>query len=85
MLSKDYLFDRYVRDRYPGVTPLTWDDEFRDLTAPELVEWGIAKLLEPVIWKYTPDIASYIAPEVCCCSQYSTLAVTLYLFSSISE
>jgi hypothetical protein len=66
MLSKDCLFDRYVRDRYPGVTPLTWDDEFRELTAPELVEWGIAKLLEPVIWKYTPDVPSYIGPEVCC-------------------
>jgi hypothetical protein len=45
---------------------LTWDDEFRELTAPELVEWGISKLLEPVIWKYTPDVPSYITPEVWC-------------------
>lgn len=70
--NNNCLSDRYVRDKHPGVTPLTWDDEFRELTAPELVEWGFAKLLEPVIWKYTPDVASYIAPEVSC-SQGLTL------------
>lgn len=63
-LCHNPLFHRYVQDKHPGVMTLTWDDEFRELTAPELVEWGISKLLEPVIWKYTPDVPSYITPEV---------------------
>ncbi|PSN36468.1 hypothetical protein C0J52_20603 [Blattella germanica] len=52
--SKKQLFLHHHRD----VIPLTWDDEFRELTSQELVQWGIPKLIEPVIWKYTPDVAN---------------------------
>ncbi|KAJ9592969.1 hypothetical protein L9F63_015339 [Diploptera punctata] len=55
---------RYIREKHREIVPLTWDDEFRDLSASELVEWGIPKLLEPVVWKYTPDVVNSIASEV---------------------
>jgi len=71
---------KYVQDRHPGVMTLTWDDEFRELTAPELVEWGISKLLEPVIWKYTPDVPSYITPEVL--DKYATVFPAVWIASA---
>ncbi|XP_063237565.1 hexosaminidase D-like [Bacillus rossius redtenbacheri] len=58
------LIARYVREKHPGVVPLMWDDEFRELSQEELREWDVAQWVEPVVWKYTPDVASYIASDV---------------------
>lgn len=51
---------RYIREKYPKVTVLTWDDEFRKVTLQELTESGIGALVEPVVWKYTPTIESFL-------------------------
>lgn len=51
---------RYIHEKYPQVTVLTWDDEFRKVTLQELTESGIGTLVEPVVWKYTPSIDSFL-------------------------
>lgn len=49
---------KYVRKTYPHLTILMWDDEFREITPEEIVESGLDRLVEPVVWKYTADPAS---------------------------
>lgn len=46
----------YIKQKYPTLTVLMWDDEFRKLTLDELITEKIGKFIEPVVWKYTPDI-----------------------------
>nr|CAD7260043.1 unnamed protein product [Timema shepardi] len=56
-LSHVVRMAKYIRQKHSGVIPLTWDDEFRDLTETELHESNVAHWVEPVVWKYTPDVA----------------------------
>lgn len=34
---------------------LMWDDEFRKASLDQLVSSSLGTLVEPVVWKYTPD------------------------------
>ncbi|XP_067012083.2 hexosaminidase D [Anabrus simplex] len=55
---------KYIRKYYPSVMPLTWDDEFRSLSTTELLEFEVPRWLEPVVWKYSPDLGTTMASEV---------------------
>ncbi|XP_078048556.1 hexosaminidase D [Augochlora pura] len=46
---------RYIKDKYPGLAVLMWDDEFREIFPHEIINRGLHLLVEPVIWKYTTD------------------------------
>lgn len=45
----------FIKKKYPSLTVLMWDDEFREISPAEIVESGLDKLVEPVVWKYTTD------------------------------
>lgn len=51
---------RYIHEKYPEVTTLTWDDEFRKISLQDLTDSGIGSLVEPVVWKYTPNIDTFL-------------------------
>lgn len=64
VLSRRLLFTehvirvaRFVRGRYPGVTPLVWDDMLRHWLPVHLADSGLGELVEPVVWVYNEDIA----------------------------
>lgn len=46
---------KYVKEKYPELTVLMWDDEFRDILPQEIIDRGLHSMVEPVIWKYTTD------------------------------
>ncbi|XP_075216498.1 hexosaminidase D-like [Lycorma delicatula] len=54
------IIARYIKQKYPSLTVLTWDDEFRQLTLDELIASQISRLIEPVVWKYTPEIEAQL-------------------------
>ncbi|XP_012261383.2 hexosaminidase D-like [Athalia rosae] len=45
----------YIKKKYPSLTILMWDDEFREISPQEIIDRGLDKLVEPVVWKYTTD------------------------------
>ncbi|XP_049810705.1 hexosaminidase D-like [Schistocerca nitens] len=71
---------KYVKTRYPSVTPLTWDDEFRSLREEDLRRAGVGRWLEPVIWKYTPDINAALPPELW--DKYSAIFPAVWIASA---
>lgn len=71
---------KYIKTRYPTVTPLTWDDEFRSLREEDLRKAGVGRWIEPVIWKYTPDINSALPPELW--DKYSTIFPAVWIASA---
>lgn len=46
---------RYIKEKYPELTVLMWDDEFREISPQEIIDKGLHQLVEPVVWKYTTD------------------------------
>ncbi|XP_040293439.1 hexosaminidase D [Bufo bufo] len=46
----------HVVSTYPGVRPIAWDDMLRGARAQSLTDSGVAQLVEPMIWDYTPDL-----------------------------
>lgn len=46
----------HVVSTYPGVRPIAWDDMLRGASAQTLTESGVAQLVEPMIWDYTPNL-----------------------------
>lgn len=45
-----------IKEKYPELTILMWDDEFRDILPQAILDVGLNKLVEPVVWKYTTDL-----------------------------
>ncbi|KAL7298818.1 hexosaminidase D-like [Trichogramma pretiosum] len=54
----------YIKDKYPHITILMWDDEFRDIDPQEIINSGLNRLVEPVIWKYTTDPGSALSDQL---------------------
>ncbi|XP_071988571.1 hexosaminidase D-like [Engystomops pustulosus] len=46
----------HVVSTYPGVRPIAWDDMLRGASAQTLTDSGLAQLVEPMIWDYTPNL-----------------------------
>ncbi|XP_043466707.1 hexosaminidase D-like [Leptopilina heterotoma] len=55
---------RYIKKKYPDLTILTWDDEFREIDSQDLINSGLQGLIEPVVWKYTTDPASSLTNQL---------------------
>lgn len=51
----------YTKLKYPKLRLLTWDDEFRNIEAKELVDSQIANYIQPVVWKYTREVYSALS------------------------
>ncbi|KAK7111153.1 hypothetical protein V1264_010836 [Littorina saxatilis] len=43
---------QHVRDNYPSVTPIVWDDMFRCTDLDVLKDSGLGGLVEPMVWHY---------------------------------
>ncbi|XP_050398340.1 uncharacterized protein LOC126816152 [Patella vulgata] len=46
---------RYVKEKYPKVTLIIWDDQLRDASTDNIKKFGLGGILEPMIWAYTPN------------------------------
>ncbi|GJQ71813.1 hypothetical protein Trydic_g11498 [Trypoxylus dichotomus] len=64
-ISNQQLFIRHIKRvashiklKYPHIKILMWDDEFRSIPIDELQNSGLNSLVEPIIWKYTPNVIS---------------------------
>lgn len=55
---------RYVKDKYPEVTILMWDDEFREISPQEIIDRGLHLMVEPVVWKYTTDPGASLTDQL---------------------
>ncbi|BES96902.1 hexosaminidase (glycosyl hydrolase family 20, catalytic domain) containing [Nesidiocoris tenuis] len=47
---------KYIKQKYPSITVLIWDDELRHIPRDVLSIWKLGELVEPVVWKYSADI-----------------------------
>jgi len=54
----------YIKRVHPDVRPIMWDDEFRSLSEQAILESGVPKLVDIMVWKYTPNIGEYITDEI---------------------
>ncbi|XP_031354865.1 hexosaminidase D isoform X1 [Photinus pyralis] len=45
-----------IRERYPALRILMWDDHFRPMTIEELQKSHIGGMVEPVVWNYHKDV-----------------------------
>lgn len=54
---------RYIRERY-NATPIMWEDMLRNVPTFSLKQYGMDKLVEPMMWWYTPNVRKYVAPMV---------------------
>ncbi|MCL4132961.1 UNVERIFIED_CONTAM: hypothetical protein GTU68_020235 [Idotea baltica] len=43
-----------IKEKYPQITLIIWDDMLRNLSASKLVEYDMGKFVEPMVWKYEP-------------------------------
>ena len=55
---------KYIKIKYQTLTILMWDDEFREISSQDIIESGLHKLVEPVVWKYTPDPGSSLTDQL---------------------
>lgn len=55
---------QYIRNKYPKVRPVMWDDEFRKLSGDLITEFGLGKLVDIMVWKYTPNVSEFITDEI---------------------
>ncbi|ESP00420.1 hypothetical protein LOTGIDRAFT_140764 [Lottia gigantea] len=46
---------RYLKQKYPQITPIIWDDEFRHESLEMIKKFGLGNVLEPMIWSYQPN------------------------------
>lgn len=79
----DHMSDetcRYIRDKYPTVRPLMWDDELRKMSVQELLASPLGKLVEPVVWKYTPSIDSFLPVDIW--DKYATVFGSVWIASA---
>lgn len=55
---------KYIKDKYPKLTVLMWDDEFRDISPQEIIDRGLHLMIEPVVWKYTTDPGTTLTDQL---------------------
>ncbi|KAJ8670491.1 hypothetical protein QAD02_001750 [Eretmocerus hayati] len=54
----------YIKKKYPHISVLMWDDEFREIDPQDIMRKNLNRLIEPVIWKYTTDPASALPDQL---------------------
>ncbi|XP_014468107.1 PREDICTED: hexosaminidase D isoform X1 [Dinoponera quadriceps] len=55
---------RYIKEKYPELTVLMWDDEFREISPQEIIDKGLHSMVEPVVWKYTTDPGTTLTDQL---------------------
>lgn len=55
---------KYIKDKYPELTVLMWDDEFREISPQEIIDRGLHLTIEPVVWKYTTDPGTTLTDQL---------------------
>ncbi|CAK9805981.1 Hexosaminidase D [Anthophora quadrimaculata] len=55
---------KYIKNKYPDLTVLMWDDEFREISPQEIMDNGLHYMVEPVIWKYTTDPGATLTDQL---------------------
>nr|XP_003703719.1 PREDICTED: hexosaminidase D-like [Megachile rotundata] len=55
---------RYIKDKYPELSILMWDDEFREISPQEIIDRGLHLMVEPVVWKYTTDPGTSLTDQL---------------------
>ncbi|KAG7201210.1 hypothetical protein KM043_003997 [Ampulex compressa] len=55
---------RYIKDKYPQITVLMWDDEFREISPQEIIDRELHLMVEPVVWKYTTDPGATLTDQL---------------------
>ncbi|XP_008211560.1 hexosaminidase D [Nasonia vitripennis] len=63
-LNHVHVVASYIKKKYPHLTVLMWDDEFREIDPQEIIDKGLNKLVEPVVWKYTTDPVSALTDQL---------------------
>lgn len=63
-LNHVHVVASYIKGKYPHLTVLMWDDEFREIDPQDIIDKGLNKLVEPVVWKYTRDPASTLTDRL---------------------
>ncbi|CAG5135906.1 unnamed protein product [Candidula unifasciata] len=68
-IGKDQLFFSHVhkvathiQNTYPSVTTIMWDDMFRYSELPVILDCGLGKLVEPMVWHYLPNFV--LPPDI---------------------
>lgn len=54
----------YIKENYPYLSVLMWDDEFREISPQEIIDKELHVMVEPVIWKYTTDPGSTLTDQL---------------------
>ncbi|XP_043678011.1 hexosaminidase D-like [Vespula pensylvanica] len=54
----------YIKEKYPQLTVLMWDDEFREISPQEIIDKDLHLMVEPVVWKYTTDPGSTLTDQL---------------------
>jgi hexosaminidase len=62
---KEDLFLKHVIEvgsyvKQQGRIPIIWDDMLRIVSVKKLLESGIGKLVEPMLWVYAEDVDRFI-------------------------
>ncbi|BES96649.1 hexosaminidase (glycosyl hydrolase family 20, catalytic domain) containing [Nesidiocoris tenuis] len=47
---------KWIRDRWPHLTPIIWDDMMRNWNPQELADSRLGKHVVPMVWVYTSDV-----------------------------
>ncbi|KAI4486939.1 hypothetical protein M0802_012196 [Mischocyttarus mexicanus] len=55
---------KYIKNKYPQLTVLMWDDEFREISPQEIIDKDLHLMVEPVVWKYTTDPGSTLTDQL---------------------
>lgn len=63
-LNHVQIIASYIKSKYPHLTILMWDDEFREIDPQEIINRNLNKLVEPVVWKYTTDPMSALTDQL---------------------
>lgn len=53
-----------IREKYPNLRIIIWDDMLRHLSQQSIQEFGLGALVEPMIWVYAEDIYRFVQPQV---------------------
>lgn len=69
-----------IKEKHPNIRILMWDDEFRNVRQEDLEKWKIASLVEPVVWKYSPDVYGSLGSSLW--EMYSNVFPRLWIASA---
>lgn len=54
----------YIKNSYPLVEVMMWDDMFRGTSASEIEKSGVNRLVTPVVWMYHPNTDARLKPDM---------------------